>query len=147
MTVDEAWVRLRTRLVEVVGVSGAEILMDRPPGGWGDLVTNHTLDLRFAAWEERFAASEQRFDHKLDALETRMDLRFAAVDAQFAEIISDARAGFAAVDHKFDLLRAEMQKQGADLRAEMYRRSRSQTLVMVSTFTALAGVIVAAIRL
>jgi hypothetical protein len=147
MTVDEAWTQLRTRLVELVGMSGAEILMDRPHGGWGDLVTNHTLDLRFAAFEERS-------DRKLDALEARMELRFAAVDAQFAEIRSGVEAGFAAVDHKFDLLRAEMQTQGADLRAqgaelraEMYRRFRSQTLVMVSTFTALAGVIVAAIRL
>jgi hypothetical protein len=147
MTVDEAWTQLRTRLVELVGMSGAEILMDRPHGGWGDLVTNHTLDLRFAAWEERFAASEQRFDHKLDALEARMELRFAAVDAQFAEILSGVGVGFAAVNHQFDLLRAEMRAQGADLRAEMYRRSRSQTLVMVSTFTALASVIVAAIRL
>ena len=143
MTVDESRLQLRTRLVELVGVSGAEILMDRPPGGWGDLVTNHTLDLRFAAFEERFAASEQRFDHKLDALEARMELRFAAVDAQFAEM-----------NHNFGLMRAEMHAQGADLhaqgadlRAEMYRRFRSQTLVMVSTFTALAGVIVAAIRL
>ena len=128
-------------------MSGAEILMDRPHGGWGDLVTNHTLDLRFAAFEERS-------DRKLDALEARMELRFAAVDAQFAEILSGVGVGFAAVNHQFELLRAEMQAQGADLRAqgsdlhaEMYRRSRSQTLVMVSTFTALAGVIVAAIRL
>jgi hypothetical protein len=121
---------------ELVGVSGAEILMDRPPGGWGDLVTNHTLDLRFAAWEERF-------DRKLDAVEARMDLRFAAVDARFASVDHN----FDLVDHNFALLRSEMQAQGADLRAEMYRRFRSQTLVMVSTITALAGVIVAALRL
>ena len=136
MTVDEDRTQLRTRLVELVGVSGADILMDRPPGGWGDLVTNHTLDLRFVAWEERFAASEQRFDHKLDALEARMDLRFAGADAQFAAM----RAGFAAVDHKFDLQRAE-------LIGEMDRRFRAQNWLMFSTFTALAGVIVAAIRL
>jgi len=117
-------------------VSGAEILMDRPPGGWGDLVTNHTLDLRFAAWEERF-------DRKLDAVEARIDLRFAAVDARFASVDHN----FDLVDHNFALLRSEMQAQGADLRAEMYRRFRSQTLVMVSTITALAGVIVAALRL
>ena len=129
MTVDEPRMQLRTRLVELVGVSGAEILMDRPPGGWGDLVTNHTLDLRFAAWEERF-------DHKVDALEARMDLRFAAVDARFA-----------AVDHNFDLLRAEMREQGADLRAEMDRRFRAQTWTMLSAFTGLMAVMVAAIRL
>jgi hypothetical protein len=72
MTVDEDRVRLRSRLEELVGVSGADILFDRPPGGWSDLVTNHSLDLRFAA-------SEERMDRKLDALEHRMDLRFTAV--------------------------------------------------------------------
>jgi len=136
MTVDEDWMRLRTRLVELVGVSGAEILMDRPPGGWSDLVTNHTLDLRFAAWEERFAASEQRFDHKLDALEARMDLRFAAVDARFAEM----GQRFEAIEHKFDLQRAE-------LIGEMDRRFRAQTWTMLSAFTGLMAVMVAAIRL
>src|SRR6478752_516454 len=84
MTVDEDRMHLRTRLEELVGMSGAGILMDRPPGGWSDLVTNHTLDLRFAAFEERF-------DRKLDALEARMELRFAGIDAKFA-----------AVDHRFD---------------------------------------------
>ncbi len=52
---------LRTRLEELVGVNGAEILMDRPPGGWNDLVTNHTLDLRFADVDHRF----DRFEHQL----------------------------------------------------------------------------------
>jgi hypothetical protein len=50
--------------------------MDRPPGGWSDLVTNHTLELRFAAFEERF-------DRKLDALEARTELRFAGIDHRF----------------------------------------------------------------
>jgi hypothetical protein len=76
MTVDEDRMHLRARLEELVGVSGAEILMDRPPGGWNDLVTNHTLDLRFAAFEERV-------DRKLEALEARMELRFAGVDHRF----------------------------------------------------------------
>jgi hypothetical protein len=50
--------------------------MDRPAGGWSDLVTNHTLDLRFAAFEERV-------DRKLDGLEARMELRFAEVEHRF----------------------------------------------------------------
>jgi hypothetical protein len=129
MSVDEARMQLRTRLEELVGVSGAEILMDRPQGGWSDLVTNHTLDLRFAAWEERFAASEQRLDHKLDALEARVDWKFAEI-----------RTAISALDHKLDLQRAEFD-------AKMDRRFRSQTLAMFSTFVALSGVIVAAIRL
>ncbi len=76
MTVDEERMRLRTRLEELVGMSGAEYLMDRPGGGWSDLVTNHTLDLRFAA-------SEERFDRKLDALDPRMERRFDAIDHRF----------------------------------------------------------------
>ena len=71
---------LRTRLEELVGMSGAEILMDRPPGGWGDLVTNHTLDVRFAAFEERS-------DRKLEGLEARMELRFAGVDARSIKLM------------------------------------------------------------
>ncbi|MFI5047786.1 MAG: hypothetical protein ACHQIG_12040 [Acidimicrobiia bacterium] len=31
----------------------AAILMDRPPGGWADLVTNEHLDLKLAALESR----------------------------------------------------------------------------------------------
>ena len=122
MTVDEDRMRLRTRLEELVGMSGAEILMERPPGGWGDLVTNHTLDLRFAAFEERF-------DRKLEGLEARMDLRFAAVDARFADM-----------EHRFD--RFEHQ-----LLAQVDRRLRSQAWVTISTVIAAMGVIVAAIRI
>lgn len=121
------------------GVSGAEILLDRPSGGWDNLVTNHTLDLRFAAFEERFARYEQHFDHKLEALESRTDRKFDAV-------LAEMRAGFAAVDLGFEVMRAEMQAQAGQLRSEMDGRFRSQTLVMVSTFVALAGVMVAALK-
>jgi hypothetical protein len=113
---------LRSRLEELVGVSGAEILMDRPPGGWSDLVTNHTLDLRFAAFEERF-------DRKLEGLEARMDLRFAAVDARFADM-----------DHRFD--RFEHQ-----LLAQVDRRLRAQAWVTISTIIAAVGMMAAALRL
>jgi hypothetical protein len=122
VTVDEDRMHLRTRLEELVGMSGAAILMDRPPGGWSDLVTNHTLDLRFAAFEAHF-------DRKLDALEARMDLRFAGIDARFAD-----------VDHRFD--RFEHQ-----LLAQVDRRLRAQAWMTISTIVALGGVLVAAIRL
>ncbi len=76
MTVDENRVQLRSRLEELVGVSGADILLDRPPGGWSDLVTNHSLALRFAA-------SEERFDAQFAELEHQMEMRFAAIDHRF----------------------------------------------------------------
>ena len=46
MAVEEARVRLRRQLEATFGVEEASILMDRPPGGWNDLVTNQTLDLK-----------------------------------------------------------------------------------------------------
>jgi hypothetical protein len=133
VTVDEDRMHLRTRLEELVGVSGAEILMDRPPGGWSDLVTNHTLDLRFAVFEARsdrkLDALEARVNRKIEALETRMELRFAGIDARFADI-----------DHRFDRFEHE-------LLAQVDRRLRSQAWMTISTIVAVGGVIVAAIRL
>ena len=49
MAVEEARVRLRRQLEDAFGVEEASILMDRPPGGWSDLVTNQTLDLKIDA--------------------------------------------------------------------------------------------------
>jgi hypothetical protein len=53
--------RLRQRLEAEYGVDEAGILMDRPPGGWSDLVTNESLD-------QRLIALRSEFDAKLDAL-------------------------------------------------------------------------------
>ena len=49
MTVEEARVRLRRQLEDAFGVEEASILMDRPPGGWSDLVTTQVLDLKIDA--------------------------------------------------------------------------------------------------
>jgi hypothetical protein len=78
MTVDEQYRRIRRTLEEKLGVEEASYLMDRPVGGWSELVTNHTLDLKFDA-----------LDHRFDALESRMlaemDRRFAEMDRRFVE--------------------------------------------------------------
>ena len=49
MAVEEARVRLRSELEKTYGAEGASILLDRPPGGWNDLVTNQTLDTKLDA--------------------------------------------------------------------------------------------------
>jgi len=49
MTTEEARVRLRTKLPSAFGAEEASILMDRPPGGWNDLVTNQVLEARLDA--------------------------------------------------------------------------------------------------
>jgi hypothetical protein len=49
MAIEEPQVRLRRKLEEAFGAEEASFLMDRPPGGWSDLVTNQTLDLKLDA--------------------------------------------------------------------------------------------------
>jgi len=45
--------------------------MDRPPGGWSDLVTNQTLDLKLDAFRHEMHAS-------LEALSASVDRRLRA---------------------------------------------------------------------
>jgi hypothetical protein len=52
------------------------ILMDRPPGGWNDLVTDASL-------HRELGGLETRIDLKLEALESRMDAKFTMIDARF----------------------------------------------------------------
>jgi hypothetical protein len=131
MTVNERnRLQLADALKRVLGDSEGITLMELlPPVGWADVATRHDLLALEQRFDVKLEALESRFDARFTALESRMELRFASIDAQFARM-----------DHKFDLLRAE-------LIGAMDRRARTQLLVMVSTFTALAGVIVAAIRL
>lgn len=60
MTTEEVRVRLRTKLEAAFGAEEASILMDRPPGGWNDLVTNQMLDVRLAALEHKLVATMER---------------------------------------------------------------------------------------
>ncbi len=60
MAVEEARARLRRQLEETYGVEGAAILMDRPPGGWSDLVTSQTIAVHFEALDHRFETLEHR---------------------------------------------------------------------------------------
>ena len=64
MTVEEARLRLRTQLEEMLGVTEASILLDRPPGGWNELATKADL-----------AALEARRDRRFDGVDTTMELR------------------------------------------------------------------------
>lgn len=66
MAVDDVRERVRTTLEQVLGSEEASWLMDRPPGGWSDLVTNQTLDLKIDAL---------RSDLRGEMVELRMELR------------------------------------------------------------------------
>jgi hypothetical protein len=49
-------VRLRAKLESAFGAEEASLLMDRPPGGWSDLVTNQMLDAKLVALEQTLRA-------------------------------------------------------------------------------------------
>ena len=60
MAVEEVRVRVRRKLEEAFGMEEASYLMDRPPGGWGDLVTNQTLDLKIEALRHELVGTVDR---------------------------------------------------------------------------------------
>jgi len=75
VAVEEVRLRLRRKLEEMVGVDETDLLMDRPPGGWGDLVTKDWLHLELSVVGARFDAVDARLDRvddRLDKLEVRM---------------------------------------------------------------------------
>ena len=60
MTTEDVRVRLRNKLETAFGAEEASILMDRPPGGWNDLVTNQVLEARLSALESKMVALENK---------------------------------------------------------------------------------------
>ena len=93
MTVEEVRVRLRRQLEDAFGVEEASILMDRPPGGWSDLVTNQTLDLKIDALRSdvRTEMGDLRSELKLEMSELRGGLR-AEMSALSASVDRRLRA-------------------------------------------------------
>ena len=128
MAVDEVRLRLRRQLEEMFGAEGASILMDRPPGGWNDLVTNQSLDLKI---------DSLRSELHTDMSELRAELRgelhtgIADLRGEMAELRSDVR-------HEMAGMRVEM----ANLSASVARRLRAQAWVTTSTILASVGVAV-----
>jgi hypothetical protein len=75
MTVEEVAARLRQKLVEAYGAEEASWLMDRPPGGWTDLVTNQTLDLKLDALRADVRAEFAENREAMERLSSSVDRR------------------------------------------------------------------------
>jgi hypothetical protein len=85
MSIDDVTTQLRSQLQEAFGVDGASYLMDRPPGGWSDLVTNDSLDRRI-----------QVLDHgvrsEIQVLRTETIAEFAIVRSELSAMRHELRA-------------------------------------------------------
>ena len=118
MTVEEVRVRLRRQLEDAFGVEEASILMDRPPGGWNDLVTIQVLDL------------------KIDAL--RSDIR-----TEMGELRSELKLDMSELKLEMSQLRVD----NANVSASVDRRLRAQTWMMMTTMIAGFGLTITLGRL
>ena len=83
MAAEEVRVRLRRRLVEEYGVEEADMLLDHPPGGWGELVTRDWLQL---------VLDEARDEPRSRRSSLRSRRRFASIDSRLTSIESELRA-------------------------------------------------------
>lgn len=119
MSIDDVTTQLRSQLQEAFGVEGASYLMDRPPGGWSDLVTNESLDRRLASSEHSYR--------------TEMAAEFAVVRADmntlWAEMSGMRHELLAEIERAFNL------------------QTWRLTTAVLSSMAVLVAVMVAAIRL
>jgi hypothetical protein len=140
MTVEEVRTRLRARLEAEYGVDEASILMDRPPGGWGDLATHESV-------HREVSELERRIDLRFEAFEARMDARFSGVDTRFVSI----GARLDAIDHRFEELEANLDHRfdrfEHQLLGAVDRRLRTQTWWTVGTILTTMGILVGLVKL
>ena len=56
----------------------ATYLMDRPPGGWSDLVTKDYLDAKFESYDHKLTAMRHELKGEMSALSATVDKRLRA---------------------------------------------------------------------
>ena len=76
MALDEHYMKIRRSLERKLGVEEASYLMDRPAGGWSELVTNQTLDLKIDALRYELRSEMHDLGHELksEIQELRVEL-------------------------------------------------------------------------
>jgi len=119
---EESRHHLYQRLEQVLGPREATVMVEHlPPVGWADVATKRDLD-----------ALEIRVDMRFD----RVDERFTEIDRRLDTLDVQMRSGFAEVNRRFD---------------ETFREFRSLLVAVMSVmavlFAAMAGAIVAAIKI
>jgi hypothetical protein len=92
---EEVRTRLRRRLMEEYGMDEADLLLDRPPGGWNDVVTKDWLHLELGASEARTDARFAEVNGRLTGVEARLgavEQVLARMDSRLDELARDVRS-------------------------------------------------------
>ncbi len=96
MAAEDVRARLRRRLVEGYGGDEADMLLDPPPWGWGQVVTRDwlqlVLDARFAPIQEKLASHDDRFG----SIESRLTSIESEIHAQTWKLVAAMTGLFAA---------------------------------------------------
>jgi hypothetical protein len=98
--------------------------MDRPPGGWNDLVTNQVLEAR------------------LDALRSDLIAEIASVRTEIASV----RTEIASVRTEIGDVRSGVRAEFADVRAEVQHELRAQTWKLSALIFVAFGIFAGLVR-
>ena len=136
MSVDEiSRIRLARRAVEVFGEAEAATLMEHLPlGGVSNLATKD--DLKILGAELRLEMSELRSELRGEMSELRAD--FGTLRGEFGTL----RGEFGELKGEFGTLRGEF----GELRAYIEERFHRQTITMITTMSALMGILFVALK-
>ena len=73
----------------------ADLRLDRPPGGWNDVVTKDWLHLELGAFEARMDARSVAVESRIAAIEARLgtgEQVLARMDSRLDELARDVRS-------------------------------------------------------
>ena len=147
MSVDEiSRIRLARRAVEVFGEAEAATLMEHLPlGGVSNLATKD--DLKILGAELRLEMSELRSELRGEMSDLRIELRgeMSEIRADFGTLRGEfgtLRGEFGELKGEFGTLRGEF----GELRAYIEERFHRQTITMITTMSALMGILFVALK-
>jgi hypothetical protein len=154
MSVDEiSRIRLARRAVEVFGEAEAATLMEHLPlGGVSNLATKD--DLKILGAELRLEMSELRSELRGEMSDLRIELRgeMSEIRADFGTLRGEfgtLRGEFGTLRGEFGELRGEfgeLRGEFGELRAYIEERFHRQTITMITTMSALMGILFVALK-
>jgi DnaJ-domain-containing protein 1 len=97
MVVDDVRTRLRRKLEDSFGAEEASYLMDRPLGGWNDLVTVGVLDARLASLGDEVRAEIHEVRAELQRELRAQTWRLATLVVAAQAVVVAALGGIGAV--------------------------------------------------